>query len=237
MVKSVYKFSDLGDAITPELLVNPSVRKVLTIQVADQELKSAQAKGHFKRGEFKTVVDGSPTRFVQRVRAGGRISFVDTRTSFVQDAYSFALDKLLDYSPTYKAVYRSSFATFAIPKGAKSSNLGGFSPVSKRSISLPNDLGEDSALIVQKTPYAGKIERGYSDQAKGGVFRRVYRDLVAKFGDNISVSFFYTQGFAQYKGRFYSAPSLLIGAAGDFRTRATNPNSKANTRRRNNLRR
>ena len=218
MVK-VYPWRQLGNAITPEVITQPAARKVLLISTANSALKEAQQQGHFKPDEFTTIVDGRPNRFVQRVRAGGRVSFADTQSNFVAQAFTFTRRRLLSYSPTKTGRYKSSFKAFALPTGAPTT--GG------RPINFPSQIQGDEVFIVQTQPYGAKIER-----TGGGVFRHVYRELVAQYGSNISVSFFYAQGFATYKGRFYAAPAIRIGRAGAFSTRASNPNSAKNKRRR-----
>ena len=61
-------------------------------------------------------------------------------------------------------------------------------------------------LLTDEEPYAGKLERGYSDQAPNGVFRISCDTVRRKYGNLVMVSFCWVR----VPGKKWKTPAMAI---------------------------
>lgn len=162
-----------------------------TVAEAEKALKSTKG---FGQHQPIVITDGRPNRAPQDVRPFGRIEF--RRRANMADAVLLALDELRKASPVLTGRYVSAHTVL----------LNGAEIRANLRQTLLNVKPTDRVQIVNPQPYARKIEgarankktgrgvrKAASKQAKSGVYRKVHRLLLARFGRTMFIDFTYVK--------------------------------------------
>lgn len=154
-----------------------------TIAIAERELAKEVARG-FDASPV-VITDGTPRRDYRRVKPFGKIEFA--RRQSVLDAVLWAIDRLREVSPIgppEHGHYRDDHVVMINGQQITGDLRAALTSVRP---------GQDRVQIVNTRPYARKIEgatasgarsarRPLSRQAPGGVYRKVQRELLQRFG-------------------------------------------------------
>lgn len=156
--------------------LSPEARRATLANYANEQLAEAQAINKRAIGrvpDHETIVDGARGARVEQVRPDGVIVF---EFELLTDLFAWIGEQLIQASPSLTGEYRRSHAFFA----------GG----------VEVDPGEvlpdaDEYVFVSTSPYAGKIERGQSDQTPDGVYQVVAALASRRFGNSVRIRFTY----------------------------------------------
>jgi hypothetical protein len=161
--------------------------------VAEGERAVKTTKG-FTGRDVVVITDGRPNRAPQDVRPFGRIEF--RRRANMADAVLLALGELRKASPVLTGRYVSTHTVL----------INGAEVRANIRQALLNVKPTDRVQIVNPQPYARKIEgaraskrtgrgarKASSKQARSGVYRKVHRLLLARFGRTMFIDFTYVK--------------------------------------------
>jgi hypothetical protein len=154
--------------------LSPQAQSRALASFAQQQLQEAQeinarALGRVPRHE--TYVDGNPSSAIENVKPTGTIIF---EFELVNDAILWIEQMLIQHSPERSSRYSRSHVLFA---DGVEVQFGAPVPDAK------------SYTFVNTQPYARKIERGLSAQAKSGVYEVVAVLASRRFGNVAKVRF------------------------------------------------
>lgn len=163
-----------------------------TREVAMRALREEVAKGF--DNEPVVITDGVPRRDPDQVKPFGKIEWA--RRGNMADAVLWALNELQKASPVLTGRYASSHTVL----------LNGAEITGNIRAALQGVKETDRVQIVNPQPYARKIEgataskktgrkkrAGSSRQAKNGVYRKVLRALVNRYGRAMFFEFTYVK--------------------------------------------
>jgi len=160
-------------------------------EFARQSIEEAKAQNQSILGRvppYQIFVDGSRGAALERVRPGGVIV---AEFQLIDDVLRFIGEELLKHSPSVTGHYKSSHVLFAD---------GGVVDWNLPQVGLATEY-----TFINTVPYARKIERGLSPQAKTGVYQVVASMAKQKFGRIGKIEFnFRTLGGGQRN------PAILV---------------------------
>ncbi len=175
-------------------ILGESIAKWVQRHTVGEAEKAVKTTKGFEGKEIVVITDGRPNRPPQDVRPFGRIEF--RRRANMADAVLLALNELRKASPVLTGRYVSTHAVL----------INGAEITANIRQALLNVKPTDRVQIVNPQPYARKIEgakankktgrgarKASSKQAKSGVYRKVHRLLLARFGRTMFIDFTYVK--------------------------------------------
>ena len=154
----------LGVRILRQNFIN-EVREV-TIETALQAKQEEQKKGFPK--DAIIVVDGQPFRRENTVRSFGRINYIARRNTLeIVEWFNLRLNKK---SPKLTGKFRASNTFWFDNKQVDIDSLG------------PDDQDPKVVTILNKQPYAGRLEQGSSIKFPNGIYKPLVKTARRKFG-------------------------------------------------------
>ncbi|MBP2310494.1 hypothetical protein GBZ48_31515 [Azospirillum melinis] len=134
---------------------------------------------------FEQWIDGRPNAAIEQIKAHGVAYF---EFSYIRTIIGFAAAQLRELSPEDfvhpdQRVFRESHLLFCDGREVGTLTEGG-------DTSFIDRLSPRSEFVITNSqPYAGKIERGQSDQAPNGVFRLAASTVSRRYGSIVTSRF------------------------------------------------